>query len=658
MKRLSFTIAAIFISTLCFAQTAGDYIKAADKYFANGDYFSAATYYEKSLAAKAGKGGAGFSPYEVNAVKQDAVSKHSSSKEQVIFNLGESYRMLHLHEKAIPYYAQAAAMPGNPFPLAGYHHAASLKALGRYDEARTAFQSFKSSYTGNDIYAAATERELKSLDFIQQQLAKKDLNKYKVAKATGMDAEGGTYAPVWLNNETLLFTSTRPESGDNNKSNTNRIYQASYANGAASNISKTTVPQDKGIQQGVVAVTPTGNTLYLTRWEINKGKKLASIYSSTRTGDVWSTPALASSLNVEGSSTQQPSVTADGKYILFSSDRAGGSGGFDIWMADLNGDAISNVRNLGPNINTAWDEQAPSYHAASNKLVYSSNGRVGMGNFDLYYVSGGLNNLGTPENFGYPVNSIKDDLYFVSRGSEFNILEDVLLSSDREDDCCLELFALQKIKLPKTITGRVVACDTKMPLSGVTVVVTDANNNTVTTKTTDASGSYTFTAPEFVAFKATATQKGYFTGNVNFDGPADKEADDYAHADICINLIPEKAIRVENVYYDYDKATLRSESFPALDSLVQLLNDNPTMLIELAAHTDSRGGDDYNQNLSNARAQSVVDYLITKGIDKGRLLPKGYGESMPVAPNENTDGTDNPEGRQMNRRTEFRVIKN
>jgi OOP family OmpA-OmpF porin len=657
MKRLSFTVAAIFISIVCFAQTTGDYIIAADKYFANADYFSAATYYEKSLAAKSGKAGAGFSPYEVNAVKQDAVSKKASSKEQVIYNLAESYRNLHLHEKAIPYYAQAAAMPGNPFPLAGYYHAASLKALARYEEARTAFQTFKSSYTGNDLFSAATDRELQSLDYIQQQLAKKDLNKYKIEKATGMDAEGGTYAPVWLNNETLMFTSTRPEKDDNNKSNTNRIYQASYSNGAASNISKASVPQDKGIQQGVVAVTPTGNTLFLTRWAINKGKKEASIYSSSRSGEGWSAPAAVASLSAEGSS-QQPSVTPDGKHLLFSSDRTGGSGGFDIWIADLTGETISNVRNLGTGINTAWDEQAPSYHAASNRLVYSSNGRVGMGNFDLYYVTGGLNNLGEPQNFGYPVNSIKDDLYFVSRGSEFNILEDVLLSSDREDDCCLELFALQKIKLPKTITGRVVACDTKMPLGGVSVVVTDANNKTITTKTTDASGSYTFTAPEFEAFKATASQKGYFTGNVNFDGPVDKEADEYTHADICMNLIPEKAIKVENVYYDYDKATLRSESFPALDSLAQLLNDNPTMLIELAAHTDSKGGDDYNQRLSDARAKSVVDYLISKGIDKGRLMPKGYGETMPVADNENTDGTDNPEGRQMNRRTEFRVIKN
>ncbi len=172
MKRLSFTIVAICISTLCFAQTVGEYVAAADKYFANGDYFSAATYYEKSLTGKPGKGSGGFSPYEVNAVKQNAVSKKSSNKEQVIYNLAESYRNLHLHEKAIPYYAQAASMPGNPFPLAGYYHATSLKALARYDEARTAFQSFKSSYTVGDLYSQATDRELASLDYIQQQLSK------------------------------------------------------------------------------------------------------------------------------------------------------------------------------------------------------------------------------------------------------------------------------------------------------------------------------------------------------------------------------------------------------------------------------------------------------------------------------------------------------
>lgn len=655
MKKLTTSFIAIVCVMFAQAQFANDYLVAADKYFGEGDYYSAAQYYEKYLADKKKGSKAGFNPYEVSASSNKKAPKSASSKEQVIYNLAESYRQLHYHEKALPYYEQADK---KQFPLADFHKAATLKALGKYDEAAAAFQSFTSSYTTKDNYSAAAERELKSLEYIKEQLQRKDLNRYTVEKLSNINGEGGTYAPVWLNNETLLFTSTRPDATDKNKPNTNRIYQAAYSNGTAGAVMKTQVPQGKDIQQGVVAVTPTGNTLFLTRWEIAKGKKTSSIYSSTKTGDTWSEPVAVTALNAAGSNSQQPYITADGKYLLFSSDRPGGNGGFDIWKAALTGDAVGEVTNLGTAINTAWDEQAPSYHAASNSFVFSSNGRVGMGGFDFYYSNGSIDHLSEPKNFGYPVNSIKDDIYFASKGSANNILENVLFSSDRDAACCLELFSLNKIKLPKQISGRVVACDGKQPLAGVTVAVTDANNKTIAQQTTDANGNYAFSIAEFEALKANATQKGYFSGNISFTGPADAEAESFTTPDICLNIIPEEAIRVDNVYYDFNKATLQPESYPALDKLVTILNENPTILIELGAHTDSKGSDEYNMNLSQARAKSVVDYLISKGIDKGRLMPKGYGETVPVADNENADGTDNPEGRQQNRRTEFRVIKN
>ncbi|RYY47291.1 MAG: flagellar motor protein MotB [Chitinophagaceae bacterium] len=653
MKKLTTGLLAIVCMLTAHAQFANDYLAAADKYYANGDYYSAAQYYEKYLADKSKGNKAGFNPYEVSAGPKRNAPAAASSPAQVIFNLAESYRQLHYHEKALPYYEQADK---KQFPLAAFHLASTLKALGRYEEAAAAFQNFTAAYTATDLYSAAAERELKSLDYIKEQLQRKDINKYTVQKAASLNGEGGTYAPAWLNDETLLFTSTRPDANDKNKPNSNRIYQASYNNGAAGNVVKTQIPQGKDVQQGVVAVTPTGNTLFLTRWEIAKGKKTSAIYSSTKSGDSWSEPIAVANLNSAGSNSQQPYVMPDGKHLLFSSDRPGGQGGFDLWMAELNEATVGAAVNMGSSINSAWDEQAPSYHAASNSLVFSSNGRVGMGGFDFYYSNGGLNSLTEPTNFGYPVNSIKDDIYFVSKGSPTNILEAVLFSSDRDAACCLELFSLNKIKLPKQITGRVIACDSKQALAGVNVAITDANNKTIAQKTTDASGTYSFSMDEFEMLKASASQKGYFAGSINFSGPADKEADTYNSPDICLNIIPEEAIRLDNVYYDFNKATLQPESYPSLDTLVNILKENPSILIELAAHTDSKGSDEYNQNLSQARAKSVVDYLISKGIDKARLLPKGYGETMPVADNENTDGSDNPEGRQRNRRTEFKVI--
>jgi outer membrane protein OmpA-like peptidoglycan-associated protein len=349
----------------------------------------------------------------------------------------------------------------------------------------------------------------------------------------------------------------------------------------------------------------------------------------------------------------------DGKHILFSSDRPGGAGGFDLWMADLDANGNpTNITNMGSGVNTMYDEQAPSYHAASNTFVFSSNGRVGMGGFDFYYSKGPINSLSEPKNFGHPVNSVKDDLYFTSRGSATNILENVLISSDRDAACCLELFALNKTKAMKEISGTVLACDSKKPLAGVKVLIVDAANKTIAEKTTDASGKYSFTIAEFEALKASASSKGYFANSISFTGPADIEEEFFTNPELCLNLIPEEAIRVENVFYDFNKATLQETSYESLDKLVQILNDNPTIIIELGAHTDSKGTDEYNQKLSQARAKSVVEYLVSKGISRSRLMAKGYGETVPAAENTNADGTDNPEGRQLNRRTEFKVLKN
>ena len=351
----------------------------------------------------------------------------------------------------------------------------------------------------------------------------------------------------------------------------------------------------------------------------------------------------------------------DGKRIIFSSDRIGGQGGFDLWMAALDENGNTGTPVNIQNINTAFDEQAPSYHGASKTFVFSSNGRVGMGGYDFYYCKGELENLSEPKNFGYPVNSVKDDLYFTSKGPARNILEDVILSSDREAACCLELFSLSRLKPLKQLTGLVVVCGNSQPLANVKVVVMDTINNTVITETTtDASGRYSFTVEEFLPLKASASDSGYFNNSVTFNGPDDKEEEKYTNPELCLTLIPkpEEAVKVDNVYYDFNKASLQKTSFASLDKLVILLNENPALQIELNSHTDSKGDDTYNQKLSDARAKTVVEYLISKGIDKTRLVPKGYGETVPVAENTNADGTDNPDGRQQNRRTEFKVLKN
>lgn len=638
-----------------------DYLKAADNYFLKEDYSSAANYYEKYFEENPALTEDEFNPYKPqnSAVKRTA---EPQNKEQSMYRLAESYRMLNYPAKAAPYYKKVMDMAKKQYPLAQYYYGTQLRALAKYPEAEQELTGFLSTYKTNDEYKKNAGREIENLKYIQQQLQKKDLKYYTIKKAPGeLNTTGASYAPTWLNSNTLLFTSTRPLDSAAKHKYSNRVFQAVYTGGVVSNITKADLSQDKDIHQGVVTVTPDGNTMFLTRWSVEGNKKESAIYTSKRNGDKWSDPDKLNGINADGANTQQPFVTADGKYLMFSSNRAGGQGGYDLYYAPLENGNPGTPLNMGTVINTEYDEQAPFYHEASKSLIFSTNGRVGMGGYDFFQSKGTIGNWATPVNLGYPVNSVKEDMYFVSRGSAKNMLEDVMLSSDRDAACCLELFALKKIRPLRQISGRIVSCDPSQPLTTATVTVVDpATSKVIYTRTTGADGSYSFTLEDHQPLTIQAEATGFLKNEKAMQAPSDPEEETLMYPDLCLTPLTPKVDEkfvVENVYFDYDKAEVKSESYPALDEIVRMLNANPNMKIELSAHTDSKGSDEYNQRLSEARAQSVVDYLVSKGISKERLVAKGYGESQPVAPNM-INGQDNPEGRQKNRRTEFKVLKN
>lgn len=646
------------------AQFVYDYLKAADNYFVKGDYASAAEYYEKYFDRNSTGSAREFMPY----TNQNPVKKTSpalANREKAMYQLAESYRMLNFPLKAEPNYKQVIEMNKARFPLAIYHYAATLRALGKYAESEQHFRGFLDEYKADDFYYQDAQRELQNLQFIQAQLKKKELKYFTITKAPeGLNSTGASYAPAWLDNTTLLFTSTRPEDTlAKNKVYTNRVYQAVYAGGNLAEINKTSLPEAKTMQQGVVSITPDGNTMFLTRWSLEGKKKISSIYSSGRTEKGWSDPArLDESVNLPGANSQQPFVTADGKYLFYSSDRSGGQGGFDLWYTELSNGKPGPSFNMGSDINTTYDEQAPFYHDSSRALIFSSNGKIGMGGYDFFQSKGTVGNWGTPQNLGYPVNSIKDDIYFTSRGGAKNILEDVLLSSDREAACCLELFFLKKIRPQRQVSGQVVSCDPSINFPGGTVLIVDpVSGKVVYTKAIGADGSYSFMLEDYQPLTVKASAEGFISRSLDFNAPTDPESETMTNPALC--LVPEppevnETFVVQNVYYDFNKSELKPESYPALDEVIRMMETYPTMVIEMSAHTDSKGSDVYNQELSEARARSVVAYLVSKGIDESRLTAKGYGETMPVAPNTHEDGKDNPEGREQNRRTEFKVLKN
>ncbi len=231
--------------------------------------------------------------------------------------------------------------------------------------------------------------------------------------------------------------------------------------------------------------------MFFTGWNtLADGKKTFAIYSSENGANGWSPAVMVpGSVNVEGTDARQPHVTGDGKYLVFSSNRPGGQGGFDIWYAPLKKGRPGKAMNIGKEINTKEDDGAPFYFAAGNTLVFASKGRTGMGGFDLFSSTGAFGN-GWSEavNLGYPVNSVKNDSYFVSRGK--NLLEDAIISSDRGSLCCLELFSLHK-PYHQYFSGQIVDCENKTPIPGVTITATNTSGQPVTTQATNAEGYYT-----------------------------------------------------------------------------------------------------------------------------------------------------------------------
>ncbi|MBX7262443.1 MAG: OmpA family protein [Chitinophagaceae bacterium] len=671
MKKLLLIFVSAFIALNSSAQIVYDYIKAADAYYEKADYYSAAEYYEKYVnsANKKVKADA-YNPYTVNALsKKQKVAV--SNYQQAVYKLAECYRHLNYHVKAEPLYAQASNFDKAVFPLAPYWHGKTLRALAKYSAADTVLTKFVANGNGGNEYIEDAGRELKNLKFIQEQLVKPDLHLYTVKKsASGINTIGANYAPVKVNANTYLFTSTRNDSGAaKNSAHYNRIYTASFTDGVLHEVKKADIPQSNNSHQGVVAITPNGNIVYLTRWIISGGKKAAALYSSKKENEKWSEPALLdNSINQPGANAQQPCVMPDGKNLIYASDRKDGLGGFDLWSVKLNeeGNIVAGTEtNLGATVNTANDEQAPYYHAASQTLVFSSNGYVGMGGYDFYASKGEIGNWSTPSNLGYPLNSVKDDLYFTTNGNAKNILGDVMFSSDRESECCLEMFTLNKVRPIKQIAGIVIDCETKQPIKGASVQVTNSTTKLISTNTTGEDGTYGFSTEDFDTFTSSASATGYHPNTVTTAAIADDLIIEQKLDVLCLQKIPppdtppppvDTVIVMDNIYFAFNKATILEESHAAIDNqIVTLMNKYPTMVIEISGHTDSKGKDDYNMKLSQARANAVKNYLIAKGIAAERMTAVGYGETKPIAPNQ-IDGKDNPEGRKKNRRTEFKVL--
>lgn len=654
--------------TLARSQYIVDFSRQGDIYYAKQEFYAAGVYYQKALNLLPDTSGKTyFYPYAFNGTFGKRQEKNAQKYQQLVYKLGESFRKYKDYKSAEKWYAKVLKFENKNFPLARLWYAVCLRANEKYKEAISQLEQFQSDYTQTDQYSQRAQLELKSCRFALDQMEYPRLA--SVEKLSPPINQGGSnYAPVKRGND-LFFTSSRALQGINpEKENPyiNKIYRADISGQKASDtVEQVSISVENHTELAALTLSPAATRMYLTEWQQPKKKKSESahyIIAMSKKGDdgSWLPPnPLGEIVNVAGYDSKEPFITSNGQYLIFSSNRPGGQGGYDLWYCqiDMNGLPIGKAINMGTTINSKKDEASPYYDVNQEELVFSSNGRVGMGGFDLYKSKGSIGqaNWDDPQNLGYPINSSKDDNFYYP--SDPGKKERFYTSSDRQSTCCLELYdiALKHI----SITGTLYDCDTQAPLANATVTLTDSLTDKMINRViTNETGKYRFEVVNQKPLKLNFSKPKYFSKNITVTTNDLKSIDTLFSKSLCLKGFEVgKPIIIPNILYDFDKATLRPESKVVLDSLARILQDNPNLIVQMSANTDSIGTEEYNMKLSQRRAESCVKYLTTRGIPSYRMRAKGYGETRPIAPNSNPDGSDNPKGRQLNRRTEFTILK-
>lgn len=664
MKKIISTFLVCFTFTFCFGQFVANNRQIADAFFERKDYYAAATFYKKALNISSDTTALHL-PYTLNSNK--AVSEKAVDEEQLLyFKLAEASRLYFNFFEAENYYEKVRDRA--KFPSAQYWYGVSLIRNQKYNEAIVQLKEFLQSNRASNLIADA-KAALANASFASQ--AVKNPSMIQINRLNGNVNQLGSNYATSVTADGMFFTSSRPISSKGDISRLvldgrslpvtksanpyiNTIYFVpNFRDAESSSITMVNLNRPKGMEFGAPTLSADGNTIYFTAWNSSGEPKRYSIWSSLRTANgTWSDPkSLGTSVN-DGSNSKQPFVTQDGKYLIYSSDRAGGQGGFDLWFVALRTDGTTGQPiNLGANVNSSKDEEAPYYNTATNRLIFSSNGRVGLGGLDLFQSFGDFAKWSIPENMGSPFNSSKHDVYFSSSNE---LGTEGFISSDRSSECCLEVFKFKSEVF--TVNGSLSDCNSSIPL--VDADVSLSFDGIEMKAKTDSEGKYSFSLVARKGFQLTFSKANYFSKTENISLQEVQRSDILLNKVLCLTPFKvEEPVVLKNIYFEFNSADLNIPSMETLDDLVKILDDNKGITIELSAHTDSVGSDEYNYELSTRRANACVQYIISKGISASRVSAKGYGESMPVAPN-SVNGKDNPQGRAKNRRTEFKVLEN
>jgi len=633
MKASVFFIAFVCYAGTVLAQSGEAYLQKADQLYERADYFGAAQCYAIWLdsASTAVKNGLQASPFTVSARKhkQQALKATTRSKAEAMWKLAECYRHTRNYEKMEQWYAKLYADHLQQYPEAGYWYACALRANGKLDEAERIMQTFLQVKTTTALNTAA-RRELANIDFARGQLRRKSAG-YEVNRISDINGYAAS-----LNGEQMIYTAADTTGKGPYY---NQLSKAVYLDGKIARVEKMEALKVQDKHNGMSTLSPDGQVLYFTQWQIVDGKARSVIASSRLVNGQWSAPVvMGANVNHAGSNAREPFATADGKYLLFSSDRVGGAGGYDLWCIALP-EATGKAWNLQA-VNTAGDEQAPYYNTTSKQLVFSSDGLPGMGGFDLYQSAGTIEQLMPAVNMGHPLNSVRDDLYYVKSNDD----KKGLLSSDRAVDCCLELYAVHQLARSWLVSGRVNDCVTGEGIADAQLQIKDSVKGTAAINTVTTTDGRYYTSIENVAWlQFKAAKEGYETAGHTAYVQCRPDMDTLLLAPVCLTKIPipvvdpgpETSVAWPVIYFAFDKATLSAEAKATLDSLADRLLREPSLMIDVKGYTDIRGTEKYNIRLSERRAKACAGYLEKKGVDVSRLHTEGLGKCCPAEAEDN-----------------------
>ncbi|MBK8846244.1 MAG: PD40 domain-containing protein [Bacteroidetes bacterium] len=635
--------------------------------------FSYAQKKEKSVCAKADRMMDRGNYYEALPFFKKVYDKKSQAKmkAQAAYKAGECYRQMGDWKGAEEWYGKAAK--ANPKDASAVlWHAKALQGAGRYDESVAEYNAYKALGAGDN-----TDADAGIAASTASQAWKDKPLRYKIENISALNTkyyDYGTAISAGLPN-TVYFTSSRIEAvgSDNDEWYGEKYYDIFKS--TQDNLGKWSTPvpiegdPNSKHSDGSICLDATGLVMYFTRAEKVKGTEtVGKIYKSTFSNGKWGAPE-GLPFNNDSITNGQPTLSADGQTMYFVSTRPGGYGGHDIWMSKNNGGVWGEPVNAGSAINTNGDEMFPVLHN-NGKLYFSSNGMAGMGGLDLFVATNSNGSWGDVKNLKANINSSADDHSMVWISDTSGYITSGREGGQGQEDIYFFLYP----PLILNVSGRVYDTDTKEPIGGATVELFGSDGTSLSIKT-GPDGMYTYPLKENVRYKLSASYTGYLTLFHELSTEGLEENKEF-NKDFDFPLkSTSKAIVLNNIYYDLDKWFLRPESKDTINSIVTTLNQNPTIVVEFSSHTDFRATDAYNQKLSERRAKSVVDYLISKGIPKARLAYAGKGESEPWVMTQ-TDGVlkqgdtltesyinnlaseeDKEKAHQYNRRTQFKVLR-